>query len=65
MFLQAYPFVEPLAGASNIFFGYGVISISFGLIAYFVVPETKGRSLEDIQEYFESIRKKPTPTEKA
>lgn len=54
--LQVYPFYEEAFGAHAVFFTFGSLSLLCSVIAYFVVPETKGKTLEQIQEYFESTR---------
>ncbi|XP_066937289.1 facilitated trehalose transporter Tret1-like [Macrobrachium rosenbergii] len=54
--LQVYPFYEEAFGAHAVFFTFGSLSLLCSVVAYFVVPETKGKTLEQIQEYFESTR---------
>jgi hypothetical protein len=45
-----YPSVRNLIGASNCFLIFTIISIIGTLFSYFVVPETKGKSLAEIQK---------------
>ncbi|MBS0585108.1 MAG: sugar porter family MFS transporter [Verrucomicrobia bacterium] len=40
-------------GYANTYFGFGIISFFALLFVYFFVPETKGKSLEEIQLYWE------------
>ncbi|XP_068221263.1 facilitated trehalose transporter Tret1-like [Palaemon carinicauda] len=54
--LQVYPFYEEAFGAHAVFFTFGSLSLFCSFITYFIVPETKGKTLEEIQEYFESPR---------
>ena len=42
------------AGPYTVTYFYFVIGLSCAIITHFFVPETKGKSLEQIQEYFES-----------
>ncbi len=39
-------------GRSFTFWLYGIISIGTWIFVYYLVPETKGRSLEDIQQHW-------------
>lgn len=41
------------AGPHAAFFFFGVLSLVLGVFAFFIIPETRGKSLEQIQEYFE------------
>src|SRR5580700_131532 len=43
--------VEKL-GPSQTFWFYGVCAIAAGIFSYYFVPETKGRTLEDIEEFW-------------
>jgi len=45
--------VEKL-GPSQTFWFYGVCAIAAGLFSYWFVPETKGRTLEEIEEFWHS-----------
>ncbi|XP_068221704.1 facilitated trehalose transporter Tret1-like isoform X2 [Palaemon carinicauda] len=56
--LQIYPFYEEAFGAHTVFFTFGGLSLICSLVSFFVVPETKGKTLEQIQEHFESTKKK-------
>lgn len=48
-----YPFVVEAVGAHNVFFFFGGVSLVCGVLSTIILPETKGKSLEQIQEYFE------------
>lgn len=49
-----FPFFAEVAGAHSVFFVHGSLSLICALLSLLMVPETKGKSLEQIQEYFES-----------
>ncbi|XP_066937234.1 facilitated trehalose transporter Tret1-like [Macrobrachium rosenbergii] len=55
--LQIYPFFEEAFGAHSVFFTFGGVSLLCSFVTCFVIPETKGKTLEQIQEYFESPKK--------
>ena len=40
-------------GYSTIFFSFGIFTMFYFVITAFFLPETKGRTLEEIEEYFE------------
>ena len=46
---QAFLPLVGLVGRTPVFWGLGVICILAGVFIYFIVPETKGRSLEEIE----------------
>lgn len=45
----SFPFLDRSIGASGTFLGYGVVCIAGCVFVAFSVPETKGRSLEEIE----------------
>ncbi|PKH48019.1 hypothetical protein CRG98_050376 [Punica granatum] len=45
----AFSPLKALLGAGIVFYGFGVIAVASLLFIYFVVPETKGLSLEEIE----------------
>ena len=47
---QSFPILIAAVGNVPVFWGLGVICIISAVFIYFVVPETKGRSLEQIEE---------------
>ena len=49
-----------LLGTSVTFWLYGVLAIGSWLFSYYLVPETKGRSLEEIERFW---HKKPSGSE--
>lgn len=51
-----FPHFKETAGASTVFLMHGSLSLVCGLITLFCVPETKGKTLEEIQDYFEEKR---------
>ena len=46
---QAFLPLVAIVGRTAVFWGLGVICVLAGIFIYFVVPETKGRSLEEIE----------------
>ncbi|XP_055839769.1 facilitated trehalose transporter Tret1-like [Episyrphus balteatus] len=50
--LKAYPSMRDFMGAENVFALYGIMSVLSILFVYFCLPETKGKSLMEIEEYF-------------
>ncbi len=48
--------VETL-GPSRTFWFYGLCAIAAGLFSYYFVPETKGRTLEEIEEFWRARRR--------
>ncbi|XP_067631199.1 facilitated trehalose transporter Tret1-2 homolog [Eurosta solidaginis] len=55
--VKLYPTVESLIGTANCFAFFGVISLLGVAFIYFIVPETKGRTLLEIEEYFRTGRR--------
>ncbi|XP_069964487.1 facilitated trehalose transporter Tret1-2 homolog [Bactrocera oleae] len=54
--VKLYPSVEALIGTPNSFAGFGLISLLGLVFIIFVVPETKGRTLLEIENYFRTGR---------
>jgi MFS transporter, SP family, arabinose:H+ symporter len=50
---QTFPMLNARLGGGTTFLIYGICSLASFIFAYFVVPETKGRSLEEIQTGWE------------
>ncbi|XP_004520679.1 facilitated trehalose transporter Tret1-2 homolog [Ceratitis capitata] len=55
--VKLYPTMETLIGTANSFAFFGAISLLGVAFIYFIVPETKGRSLLEIENYFRTGRK--------
>lgn len=45
-----------ILGASHTFWLYGLLAVCAWIFSYFLVPETKGRTLEEIEEFWRSDR---------
>jgi MFS family permease len=50
--IKLYPKMVELMGTDNVVIFYGVVSFVGIFYAWFVLPETKGKSLQDIEDYF-------------
>lgn len=59
--IKAYPSMLVLLGNEFIFLFYGIVSLLGTLFVYFILPETKGKTLQEIENLF----KRQTSTEKA
>ena len=46
-------------GYSTMFFGFAACTVIYFITAAFFLPETKGKTLEEIEAHFEGARKKP------
>ncbi|KAF4533429.1 hypothetical protein B566_EDAN001154 [Ephemera danica] len=55
--VKTFPLLQQLAGNYGSFWIYGTISMTGTLFFYFFLPETKGRTLEEIEDYFAGRRK--------
>lgn len=53
VFLLTYtfPLLNRLLGTGGTFFNYGIICIAGGVFVLLCVPETRGRSLEQIEDF--------------
>lgn len=62
---QTFPMLNdsPRVGPALTFWIYGVVSLLAFFMVLFLVPETKGRSLEEIEEFWLSGRHDPRPVE--
>lgn len=45
----SFPFISRALGSAGTFFCYGSICLTGGLFVFFMVPETKGRTLEELE----------------
>jgi len=50
--INRYPYMVEEMGKENVFAFYGVASLLAVVFIYFFLPETKGKSLHEIEEYF-------------
>ena len=48
--VQLYPWMETTLGANVAFGIFAVLCLAAGLFIKFLIPETKGKSLEEIQK---------------
>ncbi|XP_015116781.1 facilitated trehalose transporter Tret1-2 homolog [Diachasma alloeum] len=56
--VKSYPFALKTMGAQNVFFGFSVVSLIGTAVVYLFLPETLGKSLKEIEEYFEGSGRK-------
>uniref|UniRef100_A0AAG5DGI4 Major facilitator superfamily (MFS) profile domain-containing protein n=1 Tax=Anopheles atroparvus TaxID=41427 RepID=A0AAG5DGI4_ANOAO len=59
--LKIYPSLVDTMGNAHVFILFGCVSVLGIVFVYFFLPETKGRTLQDIEDHF---RGKKTPAEK-
>ncbi|GAB7029923.1 hypothetical protein JCM4914_13840 [Streptomyces platensis subsp. malvinus] len=57
---QFFPSLMAWAGAARTFAGLGVLALAALVFATVTAPETKGRQLEEIQEYWRNGGRWPT-----
>ncbi|XP_058056910.1 facilitated trehalose transporter Tret1-2 homolog [Anopheles bellator] len=50
--IKLYPTMVEGMGSVNVFIFYGVVSLLGVVYVHYVVPETKGKSLQEIEDYF-------------
>lgn len=50
--VKTFPMLQQLAGIHGAFWFYGVVSSLGTIFFYFFLPETKGKTLEEIEDYF-------------
>lgn len=50
--VKILPYVQRWIGISGILFQFGLASVATMALVYFAVPETKGKSLSEIEDYF-------------
>ncbi|XP_011301432.1 facilitated trehalose transporter Tret1-like [Fopius arisanus] len=50
--IKSYPSALDAMGAQNVFFGFSVVSLIGTAVVYLFLPETLGKSLQEIEEYF-------------
>lgn len=61
--IKMYPTMVAVLGSGAVFMMYGVISIAGTLFAYFILPETKGKTLQEIENLFKSRSEKLNDSE--
>lgn len=52
--IKMYPFLVESLGSSTVFLIYGIISILATVFVSIILPETKGKTLEEIENLFKS-----------
>lgn len=62
--VKMYPMMEEQMGSRGIFLFYGVISLFGTIFLACFLPETKGKSLKEIQKYFGKIEEEQENAEK-
>lgn len=55
--IKLYPTMASTLGTANVFAFYGCVSLMAVAYIYFLIPETRGRTLQEIEEYFRSGRR--------
>lgn len=61
--IKAYPYLVDSLGNEVIFIFYGIVSLLGIFFVYFFLPETKGKSLQEIENYFRGEQKSDTDIE--
>ncbi|XP_055846337.1 facilitated trehalose transporter Tret1-2 homolog [Episyrphus balteatus] len=56
--IKLFPTMVDEMGSGNTFMFYGITAIVTAVFIYMCIPETKGKTLHEIEEYFSSKRKK-------
>ncbi|XP_075169842.1 facilitated trehalose transporter Tret1 [Haematobia irritans] len=54
--LKLFPTMDRAIGTANVFAFFGAVSLTAVAFIYFLVPETRGRTLLEIEEYFKTGR---------
>jgi MFS family permease len=57
----SFPALSAHLGSAGVFFGYGAICFLGAVMVLVLVPETKGRSLEQIESEFRYADRGPQP----
>ena len=50
---QIYPYIVEAAGTYSVFFFFGSLCLIFSVLSTIIIPKIRGKSLEQIQDYFE------------
>ena len=53
--LKSMPMMEHEIGMGHMFYIFALVCVLGGLFVYFFVPETKGKTLEDVEEYYRQL----------
>ncbi|XP_040171954.1 uncharacterized protein LOC120905171 [Anopheles arabiensis] len=61
--IKLYPTMVELLGSANVFLIYGAVSLLGVLYVIYIVPETKGKSLQEIEDYFRGMSHGSTPSQ--
>ncbi|XP_049956495.1 facilitated trehalose transporter Tret1-like [Schistocerca serialis cubense] len=49
---KVFPFLTDVIGIAGIFMAFGMASLLGTLLVYLIMPETKGRTLNEVEDYF-------------
>ncbi|XP_053666955.1 facilitated trehalose transporter Tret1-like [Anopheles marshallii] len=63
--LKSYPTMVNVIGNENVFMFFGLVSLLGIVFVYFFLPETKGRTLQDIEDYFRGTKSADADTNEA
>ena len=55
MAAKSLPMMEHELGMGNMFYIFALVCVLGGLFVYFFVPETKGKTLEEVEEYYRML----------
>lgn len=61
--IKLYTIIVAAWGKENMFAFYGTVSLLSIVVLYFILPETKGKSLQEIEEHFQRGNKDARPKE--
>uniref|UniRef100_W4VRX6 Putative sugar transporter n=1 Tax=Phaedon cochleariae TaxID=80249 RepID=W4VRX6_PHACE len=50
---KVFPYVKSMIGISGVFWIFGLVSLGASLFLYLSLPETRGRTLSEIEDYFQ------------
>jgi len=61
--VKSFPFLLDTVKISGAFYFFSVVSLVGTVFVYYFLPETLGKSFDEIGQYFQSLKKKKTRTE--